>query len=440
MPQSQTLVRLRSTEVEGGFPQRLPLDLAQYPKLSSLQAGHLRHFYNLSAQVDGEWRHMGSQDPAQEWDDAYRYQLSAMAYATGVAHYHRLPALRPVFKSLMRRLIHKMLRREVWGYWFNTSMSGSLLDPSLVELRKPWADPVKEENIMYSGHLLLMTSLYGMLFDDDEFEKPDSLIFNWDPMFWGFGPEVFKYDNRGLQEIILKEMEKNQWMGVCCEPNSVFVVCNQFPLIAVRYNDVRDGTNRIDAVLDKYKRAWTARNMLQPNGLYADWWRPKQDDMVSVDDIGLTAWANAFMNSWNSDFVYSVYDSQVLGYLTTVRGQTTLKPPNIARAIRNLVEKEGANPSSQETIDRAIADAAGKKSHFTPLPFPTLGYVVEWLSEVGRTQELESLLRYVDVHQKPSWENGGLYYPRLDELVDHEGNLVRMDPLTGNAGIGYARL
>lgn len=83
---------------------------------------------------------------------------------------------------------------------------------------------------MYSGHLLLMTSLYGMLFDDDEFEKPDSLVFNWDPLFWGLGPERFSYDNRSLQKAILKEMERNDWVGVCCEPNLVFVVCNQFPV------------------------------------------------------------------------------------------------------------------------------------------------------------------------------------------------------------------
>lgn len=75
-----------------------------------------------------------------------------------------------------------MLLKSVWGYWFLTSHGGNKLDPSLTELRKPWADPVKEENIMYSGHLLLMTSLYGMLFDDDEFEKEDSITFIWDPL------------------------------------------------------------------------------------------------------------------------------------------------------------------------------------------------------------------------------------------------------------------
>jgi hypothetical protein len=99
-----------------------------------------------------------------------------------VCHYHRLPALKSVFHILIRQMIHKMLLKSVWGYWFLTSHGGNKLDPSLTELRKPWADPVKEENIMYSGHLLLMTSLYGMLFDDDEFEKEDSITFIWDPL------------------------------------------------------------------------------------------------------------------------------------------------------------------------------------------------------------------------------------------------------------------
>ena len=52
----------------------------------------------------------GSMDPHNEFDDAARYQLATMTYAMGVAHYHRLPALRGPFKALMRRAIHKMLR------------------------------------------------------------------------------------------------------------------------------------------------------------------------------------------------------------------------------------------------------------------------------------------------------------------------------------------
>lgn len=61
---------------------------------------------------------MGTQEPGQEWLDAYRYQLVTMAYAIAAAQYHRMPAARSIFKPLMERIIHKMLRREVWGTGF----------------------------------------------------------------------------------------------------------------------------------------------------------------------------------------------------------------------------------------------------------------------------------------------------------------------------------
>jgi hypothetical protein len=43
------------------------------------------------------------------------------------------------------------LKKEVWGYWYLTSQSGIKIDPDLKELRKPWADPVRKENIMVNA-------------------------------------------------------------------------------------------------------------------------------------------------------------------------------------------------------------------------------------------------------------------------------------------------
>lgn len=209
---------------------------SEYDKLDDKQVGHLRHFHNLVSQLDGNWNYFGTADAHDEFDDAKRYQLATMAYAAGACHYHRLPALRGAFRALIRKMIHKMLLREVWSYWFVTSHGGKMFDPGLTELRKPWADPVTRENIMYSGHLLMMTSLYAMLFDDDEFEREKSIIFRWDPLFWGLGSEDFEYDNRSLARVILRQMEENGWVGVCCEPNAVFVVCNQFPVSLTTYN------------------------------------------------------------------------------------------------------------------------------------------------------------------------------------------------------------
>ncbi|OAG36062.1 hypothetical protein AYO21_09780 [Fonsecaea monophora] len=450
------------------IPQTLKLDLSQYPKLSPAQLGHLRHFYNLAFQPDGEWAKMGSQEPLQEFLDAYRYQLATMAYAVGVAHYHRLPALRSIFRPLLRQLIHKMLRKEVWAYWFNTSLGGVRTDPSLQKLREPWADPVVRENIMYSGHLLLMTSLYAMLFDNDEFEKPESLVFKWDPMFYGLGDETFSYDNRSLQAAIVREMERNGWVGVCCEPNVVFVVCNQFPvqplpsimlpsltvaqIIAMKYNDSRDGTTQAEELLTKYKAAWDKKGMVSSNGLFVDFWMVKQDMIAPPRDVGWTAWAGAFMNSWNHELVESLYPKQFPGFITNISSRVRLQPPIVANHYRQLSAAASSTRSEQEALQEAIrlAKTDLAKNPKPPFPYtkPCFGYVVQWLSELGQTELLNGLLSYADESLNPTWENGGLFYPRNDtpfvfteEDQDGEGvQWTHISPFCGNAAIGYARL
>jgi hypothetical protein len=43
----------------------LPNQLDNYERLTPEQAGHLRHIHNLSIAPDGEWPHMGTQEPMQ---------------------------------------------------------------------------------------------------------------------------------------------------------------------------------------------------------------------------------------------------------------------------------------------------------------------------------------------------------------------------------------
>ncbi|KAL5092945.1 hypothetical protein Trisim1_000671 [Trichoderma cf. simile WF8] len=450
-----------SATTQTALPSELSPDfLQQYPKLSELQAGHLRHFHNVAAQLDGQWKHMGTEDPGQEHLDAYRYQLATMAYAAGAAHYHRLPVVRSVFKELLQRLIHKMLRRDVWGYWYLTSQSGIVLDPDLKELRKPWPDPIRRENIMYSGHLLLMVSLYAMLFDDDTYEKKDSIALNWDPLCFGMGPESFYYNRATIQEVIIAEMERNKWIGVCCEPNSVFVVCNQFPLIAIRYNDVRDGTSTVDNLLGRYSAIWKRKGMYAENGLIYDFYRPNQGTKVEPVSIGYTAWykrflyqqrsqaltdrrAGAFMNAWNGNDVRQRFAAQALGFLSRISTErVNLNAPPVAHEIRTLVSRDGADPDDLVTIQKAREVASKANFQFSNGRFyePTLGYVIKWVSEVGDSSTLDGLLRHADEYCNPTWEDGGLYYPRQDQISDSEGNWTFMDPFTGNAAIAYARL
>lgn len=90
-----------------------------------------------------------------------------------------------------------------------------------------------------------MVSLYSMLFDDDRFEQDGALTFHWNPIFFGLRPEKFSYAQSSLQQVILKEMENNGWVGVCCEPNLVFVVCNQFPVSGIKRADQQPLNHRL---------------------------------------------------------------------------------------------------------------------------------------------------------------------------------------------------
>ncbi|KAJ7053981.1 hypothetical protein C8F01DRAFT_1064442 [Mycena amicta] len=430
------------------LPQSLPEDfLDRFPKLSREQAGHLRHFHNLATALPGEYPHMGSQLAGEEWLDSLRYQLSGMAYAAGAAHFHRLPALRSVFRPLIEALIEKMLYKDVWSYWYLTSQSGRLVDPDIQELRKPWPDPVVKENIMYSGHLILMISLHAMLFNDDKYDAPDAIIFDWNPIFWGMGPEKFCYTRSTLQDAIIREMERANWIGVCCEPNAIFVVCNQFPIIAMRYNDIRKGTNAVDGVLEKYTAAWKAKSgFIQDDGLFVDWYQVKQDSRVPAQSLAFTAWACTFMNAWNPDQVKSLFPKQAMGYISppSPEGLVNVRSTPVAKSIRQLVQDEGVDANDPSTLQRAseIVSSAPTRPNRGLVP-PIFGYVVQWASEVAEDPATtKGLLAHADKYLNPTWEHGGLFYPRSATTsdLDAQGNWTRVDPFTGNAAIAYAQL
>ncbi|KKO97879.1 hypothetical protein THAR02_10015 [Trichoderma harzianum] len=380
-----------SGRINGLFPPQLPPAYTNLTKLTREQAGHIRHIHNIVSQIDGEWRFMGTQEPGQEWLDGYRYQLATMAYAIAAAQYHRMPAARSVFKPLMGRIIHKMLRREVWGYWFLTSHSGSLVDPDLKELRKPWADPICRENIMYSGHLLLMTALYAMLFDDDKYEQPDSLVFNWNPVYWGFGPERYSYNRSTLQEQSSRRWKQTDGLGSAASQIWCFSPATSFPY------------SPVDAL-----------------------------------DIGFPAWAAAHM-AWNVEQMEDLYNSMAHGYLSKIGDRVNINPDKVARAIRKL---SAENPTTDAAEIHAKARAlTAKEAHTYPsFMHPVFGWVIEWAAEIGPPEDLNGLLKHADQFLGPKWLDGGLYYPRHDVQYDENDNHVYVEPFTGNAGIAYARL
>ena len=212
-------------------------------------------------------------------------------------------------------------------------------------------------------------------------------------------------------------------------------------MIGMRYRDVRHGTHTIEDVLPKYKDAWVKKGgLVRENGLFPDAWLEKQDFVRNAQDPGWTAWASAYMNAWNSDLVRSLYDRQTMGYLTNVDGETRIHPPLVGSAIRSLAQTESLDPDAPDTLAKAKDVARKDDKPVFPYTKPLFGYTALWLSELGKKDELDSLLRYADERLSPTWEKGGLYYPRHDEPANVELEWTHMDPFSGNAAIGNARL
>jgi hypothetical protein len=146
------------------------------------------------------------------------------------------------------------------------------------------------------------------------------------------------------------------------------------------------------------------------------------------------------MNAWNSEEVHALYSAQALGFLSRVPedGRVNLNSAAVSQAIRTLVRDKNADPDAPETIRKAREMAGPVENR--GFARPELGYIALWVSEVGDAATVDGLLRHADMLLNPTWEHGGLFYPRHDEPQDAAGNWTHMDPFTGNAALGYARL
>lgn len=147
------------------------------------------------------------------------------------------------------------------------------------------------------------------------------------------------------------------------------------------------------------------------------------------------------MNSWNPDYVRTHFPKQIRGFLNhEASGRINLNKSEVAEAIRRLVAEDGGNPNSKLTAIRARELAAQSDVPAGPPSQPEYGYVIQAVSELCDTEILDGMLKHADMFLNPTWDNGGLFYSRNDILTDQDGNWTFVDPFTGNAGIGYARL
>ncbi|MGW5301835.1 linalool dehydratase/isomerase domain-containing protein [Rhodococcus aetherivorans] len=383
--------------------------------LTEEQLGHIRHFDNLSRQLPNDWSMMQGKGIGQFDFGAIRFQIAYMAYALALAHVHRLPNAPGVFKPVFERLIEKILLPEAWLYWRDVSRGGAVFNAHLAEKYHEEWNPVARDNIMYSAYVQSMSLMYHYLFGDDRYAQPGALAFDYWSFFWGGEPKHFEYDENSLNEHLYWQMVESGYLGVACEPNCTFQICNQPAIIGFRMHDLVTGENVAAEVTRSYEQAWAQLGRLDSTGHY---------NMMLTQDSGtvfpnestapwIDAWCGTLMNTWNTDFVHAHYPQQIQDLV--------VDGPDGTKSVRTP-------PDMQVMGQTVINDSCD------------FGWVATWASEMGDTATLDGLLAHADRFMKPTWRDGGLFYPRNDTETDDHGNRTVVEPLTGNALLGYARL
>ena len=382
--------------------------------LDAQQIGSIRQIENIVSQLDGEWSMMGGRSGLQEDFGAYRFQLAFAGLGLALAHFHRLPNAPGVFKPIFERLISKMLLPDVWIYWHYVSQGGAPTNAHLYGKLPALWDPVEKDNIMYSAYLLLLSRLYHYLFDDDRYTRQGALTMSINPFTFG-DRMVFEYDEESLSETIYWQMVQNGYLGVACEPNCIFQICNQPSILAFRLEDFIKGTSRADEVTAGYLNAWQEFGLVGENGHSVV--HVAYDSRTPIPNalpwLWSDAWLAALMHAWNPEHVCKVYPDQLQEFL--------IPGPDGTCAIRlwEPIDLRG----SMETIDTA-----------------DFGWAAVAASELGDETTLSGLLRHADRYMNPEWRDGGLYYPRNDLRYDESGILRQVVPITTNALLPYARL
>lgn len=294
-------------------------------ELSAAELGHLKYLLKLTEQPTGEWAGF-YHTPAEGMNFGLRFQLAFSTYALyGLAR--RTPAYRAPYLTGLEKLVEKMLRPEVWAYWFQAAVRSLPLANASQPPAKPNAvevlhsrlgiassaiapDPCQEGNVQYSGHLASMLGFYELLSDNDRYDTPGFVL-----QAESRGRQYeFAYTHSSLAERIHAQMSQNYFHGVCCEPGRAYAACNNHACISNVLHDRLHGTDY--AAVNQGWAGWvrdkmlTGRNPLPlpaPNGLLSVAYMPDLHLPIPVSFNLTDAWGLAFMAAWEPETVRKIY-------------------------------------------------------------------------------------------------------------------------------------
>jgi hypothetical protein len=391
-----------------------------YPKLTQMELGHVRHLVKLAHQLPGDWSGFSSQWLLTERTQQFQIAFSGMTLA--LAQHEYTPAYRELYRSAIEAYIEKLEHPDIWERWFLSSRSGTR-GGILADMQSGWIDPIAKDNIMLKAYLLQLGAAHEMLYGDHKYDQPGAFTFYYRGQGMGNGLIKFRYSLEDVAKNIHKEVVDSGYIGSSCEPARIFWVCQAPSSVGFLHFDQVHGTHYAD-VLPKMKDAWVKKGFIDSKTYrYAEAIFTSPEDRsanqkpveLSPMDQDIGGWGGMFNHAWDKEFTEAAYygvdhhdrDDSLKYFLT---GEYAKAP------------KAADNPI------HAYDSVAW-------------GLFTAYAAEVGDKDAVNKMLAYAQRNFNPVWENGEYYYPRSDDFsVDANGNSHGVDPWTGNVLISMARL
>jgi len=381
--------------VSGILVRAQSIDPYTYPAADGKEWGQLLWNLKLANQDLADFTHYQSVD--QQGISANRYTIAFASYFLSLEQYYKFPAWREAIQPAFDRLIQRMLQKPVWEYWANESFGITKFEPNMDRPYASSSDPVGYANIMYSGHLGMMINLYQMLYHDMKWDKPGSIVFQWDEK------TRFVYDNRRLQEVMFIQNITNPVPGIECERNAIFPACNTHPMISYLLYDHMHNTRFFEAAHKVYD-PWCDSVFINPETkdfasfylLKQGWafsgWNPrygnKMDEImaemvkkgVDFNSGGNDGWIGTFMHAWRPELIENNY------------------------------------PYLKKKHYKALPDGTAVLTKDVVAPDAYYAFFTALSAEVGDEQARQALLKTVDSIYSPVWEDGTYRYPFMDDV------------------------
>lgn len=222
--------------------------------------------------------------------DALRYPLAHIGY-TAAALAHRTPNYRELAVAILKDTIERMIAGKTWDYidhyWKKSST---------------FPDPVCYENIMYSGHLLQLLTLYESISGDMTYDTV-GFDFVWNKE--GYPVTTMHYTTTKLAQVIYNQMDRESSAGVSCEPGWVYTICQNHPHLGLRlYDVVHNGQRNMSRISSKWKE-FLIKHAIEDIPLYREnryfkmlYQRETHIWVPFFASTGNDGWALAWMSSW----------------------------------------------------------------------------------------------------------------------------------------------